>query len=115
MEPLVIEKPSVGILMDIGQRHTQVERRAKENGLEWYGQNYHDYQHGNTEGLRALADEIYQRDPDSWENVARAQLLSVQSAQSDAERVDCLHNLAVVVLGWIDDIGRCPRPVLIGT
>jgi hypothetical protein len=113
-EQHVFEKPTVGILMDLGKLHTEVERRSLSNGLPYYGADYHDTQAINPDEIRDVAQQVYERDPQCWENIARAQLLNVQASQNDADRVVALQNLGVVVLGWLDDIGRAPRPVLAG-
>jgi hypothetical protein len=113
LEPLIIESPHVGGLMDVGQQRILIEQDAIKRGFLRFGQGLHDFIRG-TEDLPPqewadIAAHVLDEDPYAWASLVRANLLAVQASQNDPELKQRLTHLAAVVVAWLEDVnGRTP-------
>jgi hypothetical protein len=106
-EPLVVESPHVGVLMDIGQKRIKIEKDAMaETGHGLSG--YHDFINGMEDvtesDWRQMADQTIALDPQAWASVARASLMMTQASGDPQVLKDRLTHLGAIVVAWLEDV-----------
>ena len=107
-EPLVIESPAVGVLMDIGQTRIGLEKEAKEAGLNRFGEGYHDFigsvNNMTKDDWGQMAAGIVESDPEAWAAIVRASLMMVQASESPGELRQNLKHHGALVVAWLEDL-----------